>query len=251
MRSHKIGGNERYGLVLILVVASFMFTIAAPPGDVTRVISVALFGAVLLAAFYAAGSGHSLQLLGRAAVALSLLGAVAVGGAGGGPVARGLIALANSVLIIGTPLVLGRGLLHHVLEEGVDLRVVAGALSIYLLIGMFFGLLISGIADLASSPYFAGRGATAVSEDVYFSFITLATVGYGDYTPALGIGRSLSVLEGVTGQLYLVTIVALLVSNLGRRRSVDAQPAVRGRAANPAAAAGDPARSAQSDEPEG
>jgi hypothetical protein len=52
---------------------------------------------------------------------------------------------------------------------------------------------------------------------MYFSFITLATVGYGDLVPALQLGRALAVLEGLTGQLYLVTVVALVVSRIGWR----------------------------------
>ncbi len=53
---------------------------------------------------------------------------------------------------------------------------------------------------------------------MYFSFITMATVGYGDLTAQGGLGRALAVTEGLFGQIYLVTAVAALVSNLGRRR---------------------------------
>jgi voltage-gated potassium channel len=56
------------------------------------------------------------------------------------------------------------------------------------------------------------------SDYMYFSFITLATVGYGDLTPQGGLGRALAVLEGLFGQIYLVTAVAALVGNLGRTR---------------------------------
>jgi voltage-gated potassium channel Kch len=56
---------------------------------------------------------------------------------------------------------------------------------------------------------------------VYFSYVTLATVGYGDYTPAGDLGRTLVVGEALLGQLYLVTVVALLVSRLARRPSAD------------------------------
>jgi len=53
---------------------------------------------------------------------------------------------------------------------------------------------------------------------VYFSFVTLATVGYGDYTAASDLGRMLAVSEALMGQLYLVSVVALLVANMGRTR---------------------------------
>ena len=53
-----------------------------------------------------------------------------------------------------------------------------------------------------------------MSERVYFSYVTLATLGYGDYTPAGDLGHTMAVVEALTGQLYLVTVVALLVSRL-------------------------------------
>ena len=52
----------------------------------------------------------------------------------------------------------------------------------------------------------------------YFSFTTLATIGYGDLTAATNLGHTLSVSEGLLGQVYLVTVVSLIVGNLGRRR---------------------------------
>ena len=54
---------------------------------------------------------------------------------------------------------------------------------------------------------------------MYFSFITMASVGYGDLTPQGGPGRALAVTEGLLGQIYLVTAVAALVGNLGRTRT--------------------------------
>jgi hypothetical protein len=61
--------------------------------------------------------------------------------------------------------------------------------------------------------------ATSDREDqLYFSFVTLCTVGYGDLTPAGGIARAFAVTEMLVGQIYLVTIVSLIVSNLGARR---------------------------------
>jgi len=54
---------------------------------------------------------------------------------------------------------------------------------------------------------------------MYYSFVTLTTVGYGDLTASTAIGRMLSVTEALVGQLYLVTVVAILVSNMGRSRN--------------------------------
>ena len=55
-------------------------------------------------------------------------------------------------------------------------------------------------------------------DQLYFSFVTLATVGYGDLTPAGGVTRSFAVAEMLSGQIYLLTVVSLIVSNLPARR---------------------------------
>ena len=56
---------------------------------------------------------------------------------------------------------------------------------------------------------------------LYFSFVTLATVGYGDYSAASNLGHTLSVVEALVGQLYLVTVVAVLVSRMTPRAPTD------------------------------
>ena len=96
---------------------------------------------------------------------------------------------------------------------------VMGALCIYLLIGMMFALGFAIIADAGGDPYFVQTDHPTAADYVYFSYVTMATVGYGDLTARSSIGRMTAALEGLVGQLYLVTVVALLVSNLGRERS--------------------------------
>jgi voltage-gated potassium channel len=89
---------------------------------------------------------------------------------------------------------------------------------IYVLLGLSFTFLFEAIGDLGSQPFFATRKRETRSDYVYFNFITMATVGYGDLTPQGGLARALAVTEGLFGQIYLVTAVAALVSNLGRAR---------------------------------
>ena len=70
---------------------------------------------------------------------------------------------------------------------------------------------------------------------LYFSYVTLATLGYGDYTAAGNLGRALAVLEALMGQLYLVTVVAVVVTRLGRpgRERSDKKRRVRTMALKP------------------
>jgi hypothetical protein len=82
---------------------------------------------------------------------------------------------------------------------------------------LFFAYLYSAIGAV-NGHFFAGRHGATIVDYLYFSFATLTTVGYGDLTAAGDLGRMLAVSEALTGQLYLVTVVALLVGNVGRDR---------------------------------
>ncbi|MEZ5208161.1 MAG: potassium channel family protein [Acidimicrobiales bacterium] len=119
------------------------------------------------------------------------------------------------VVLMSVPAVLRRVLVSH----RIDLNVLAGALVAYLLIGLFFALLYGAVSTVVD-PFFAQLDDPAIADDTYFSFITIATVGYGDLSPAPGVPRSLAVLEAVIGQVFLVTIVARVVSNLGSEREL-------------------------------
>jgi hypothetical protein len=94
-----------------------------------------------------------------------------------------------------------------------------GVLCVYLLAGMTFGFIYGVIGAVGNDPFFAQIPGGDQSDFLYFSFITMLTVGYGDLTAAGNLGRALAVLEALFGQIYLVTIVALLVSRLVPRHT--------------------------------
>ena len=75
------------------------------------------------------------------------------------------------------------------------------------------------MSALGGAQFFVQTAKPTSADDLYFSFITLTTVGYGDLTAATSLGRSIAVLEALVGQIYLVTIVSVLVSRLGRSRA--------------------------------
>ncbi len=103
-------------------------------------------------------------------------------------------------------------------EEGVGSEVVMGALCAYLNIGTWFAFANRSVAALTRTPFFAQPEADNALNHMYFSFITLTSTGYGDLTPAYGPGRMFAAVEAIIGQLYLVTVVALVVSAYRRRR---------------------------------
>ena len=94
---------------------------------------------------------------------------------------------------------------------------VGGVLTVYLLIGLFFTYVYETINVVSDTPPLNGADTIDRGSEVYFAFITLTTVGYGDLTPATDLVRGLAITQALVGQLYLVSVVALVVSNLGRQ----------------------------------
>jgi ABC-type Co2+ transport system permease subunit len=96
----------------------------------------------------------------------------------------------------------------------VTVIVLAGVLCLYLLLGLLFAFIYVAIQNLGGAPFFANGAAATTTRSLYFSFVTMTTVGYGDYTARTNLGHTLSVSEALFGQIYLVTVVAALVGRL-------------------------------------
>lgn len=93
----------------------------------------------------------------------------------------------------------------------VDAERLYSALSAYLLAGIYFGLLYWVLEQL-NPDTFTVTGPFSQTSAIYFSFVTLATLGYGDIAPRGDMARGLAIVEGVGGQLFLAVLVARLVS---------------------------------------
>ena len=98
--------------------------------------------------------------------------------------------------------------MHH---SRVTTQTVLGALCIYVLIGLVFANVDYGVQLVSGHSFFAQPGDHGPGDFAYFSYITMATVGYGDLTPATGLPRTNAVLEALIGQIFLVVLVARLV----------------------------------------
>lgn len=128
---------------------------------------------------------------------------------------RAFNAAINGLLVVGAPIAIVRGLRGRVEVTG---QTVIAALSVYLLIGLFFAFVYGVMEAIGPDPFFAAGPDGALPDFLYFSYSTLTTVGFGDLTARGDVGRMTSALEALTGQLYLVTVVAVLVGNLIDRR---------------------------------
>jgi hypothetical protein len=118
-----------------------------------------------------------------------------------------------SLLVGATAVVVARRLVEH---PTVNAATIAGAVCAYLLLGEFFAMIFGLLSTVESGRFFTSTGNPTTLDYVYFSYSTLATVGYGDLVAKTGLGRMLAVSEALTGQIYLVTVIAVIVGNLGR-----------------------------------
>lgn len=105
----------------------------------------------------------------------------------------------------------------------VDLAAVLGVLDVYLLLVLLFASA-HQLFSAMQTGYLSGVvGLPSASDDLYFSAITLTTVGYGDITPGTELARTVAITEALVGQLYLVSIVAGVVSGWRRRPPSDSE----------------------------
>jgi hypothetical protein len=205
----------RYGLLLLATVLSVAVQGSVDPGAVQQVIVTGLAGAILLLAFSAADLPR--HLIWFAAGLASAALAVAIIRATAGGIGEGAARTMNTVLISLGPPAVAVGVVRNLRASGeVRLEAVFGVLCLYVLIGMAFGFVYGAIDRFAEGSFFAGGQPATVSHCLYFSLTTLATVGYGDFVARTDLGHTLAVSEALIGQIYLVTVVSLIVSNLGR-----------------------------------
>jgi hypothetical protein len=204
----------RYGALLGCALVLLAVQGIAPPGPVQQVAVAALAGSCLVLVVRAARLSRQLRLasLALAAMVIAVGVARAVGGMGDGA-ARLCIA---ALLSLGPPAV-ALGVMRDLRATGrVEVHAIAGVLALYLLLGMAFAFVYGAIDRLGAGDLFANGTDATVSHCLYFSFTTLTTVGYGDFVAGSDLGHTLAIFEALLGQIYLVTVVSLLVSNLGR-----------------------------------
>jgi hypothetical protein len=206
-----------YSLVLVLVLASASFQVAAPEADWSRFVGIGFGAATLATAVWAARAQRRFVRVVAGATVLLALGALVVLVVTG-ELSKAPAALVSALLILFAPAVIGAGLMRDVRAEGeVTVSTLSGVLAIYLLLGMAFAGFGNAASAIEDTPYFTGDPDPSLSDLIYFSYVTLTTTGYGDLSPVSDMARTLAVAEGLIGQIYLVTVVALIVANLRPR----------------------------------
>ena len=221
---HRLGRSfvsaDSYGLVLLLVVVTYVVSVSVTQ---TRAASVVL--AVQLATVWLIlRTSHARRVVRLVAGAVLTLAAVAVvvslfahnpGDQLGG------IFTVCCVLYLIAPFSIVR---HLLTRRVIDTETLLGAVAAYLLIGMFFAFAYKAAGEFGSMPFFGPGGSGSLSQDLFFSFVTMTTVGYGNLVPAANPGQTFAVLEAVIGQLFLVVAVGKIISSMQPRRGGQSGP---------------------------
>ncbi|HEX7290235.1 MAG TPA: potassium channel family protein [Conexibacter sp.] len=219
-RTLELESSHRYGIVLAVALTTVLFLVIAPESSWSRAVGLLLSAGMLLTVIVT--SRGDVAMRERAGVTLAAATLVVVAAVGFEWVEEGVGAAISAALVLATLVQLLHGLAVLLRVRGVTVQAVAGALAVYLLVGIVFSFVISTMARLGSGPYFAQGFDGSESQRVYFSFTSMTTTGFGDLSPATRGGRAVAVLEMLTGQIYLVTVISLLVGNLRRQRAGEA-----------------------------
>ncbi len=228
---------DRFGLVLVLTVFSISVLALVDlddPGEQLRsavgwlLVSFTV-GTTLVVALRASGVRRRWLRIADVAIGLTLVAA--------------LVFFVISLFVdLDTPLNVGRPsllwvviatispvvVLRRVLSQSVvTIQTLFGALSVYLLMAIAFNYMFLEVQRFSPTPFFGTSEST--SSFMYFSIVTITTLGYGDLAAVSDFGRYLATSEAIIGQVFLVTIVARLVSLYSRSSDDQAAKGVASR----------------------
>ena len=209
---------ERYGFLTVLLLADIVVLFAMPVTRLGEVFTLAFMTTTMLMALRTTEVSRRAMRLAQSAAVVALVVGVAGALIGIGRWYQGVVFLLIVGLLVVTPVLI---MLRILTSQTVTLQTVLGAICVYILIGLVFTCVFLGVNGVSmavsNTPFLAQGASDQPSSYVYLSFITLATVGYGDLTPTGNLPRMLCVFEGIAGQIFLVTAVSRLVSLYGRR----------------------------------
>jgi voltage-gated potassium channel len=200
---------DSYASLLVLLLANFFLLELVDDPRWGAIGSTLLSAAALLVAISDPEAGHHIAMRHWIQVAACVALAPLVLLTDSAEII-GLAYLLPVVLLVTAtlPITLNRILRHRRVTH----ETVLGALCAYVLIGLLFAFLYLAVDELRSGPFFAQPGEHTQSEYLYFSFVALTTLGFGDLSPTPGLPQALTVIEALSGNIFLVTLVARLVT---------------------------------------
>lgn len=211
-RGHQVEKTNFFYLLGALLFLLIAFPLAQDFGYTSMpMMRAVVFSVLLLVGIWSLKGGGRLFLIGMgfviAGIALNVLAATL----------DTLLLRYSSMLAISGFLVVAiiHTLRQVVIEAGINVNRLVGAICVYLLLGIIWAFAYSLLALVASDSFTgfsAQHGPALDSNWLYFSFVTLTTLGYGDITPVSATARTLAYLQALTGQFYVAVLVAGLVS---------------------------------------
>src|SRR5215471_3624948 len=199
---------DSYGSVLLLILFTYLFSVTVVASwAASLVISVQI--ATVWAVLHVSHARRPVRRFATVLLVISALAAIVNLFVGRETTGEGAVAFMSVVLYLIAPFSITRSLLFR---REVDLQTVLGAVDIYLLVGMLFAFIYRFTGVVQASPFFGANGDGKIPQDLFFSFTTLTTTGYGNLVPAGNPGQTFSVAEMLVGQLFLVIAVAKVIN---------------------------------------
>ena len=207
--------GDTYGLLLAVILVGYVVIAWLERSLWERLAITVVLGATFLLALHTSHVRERGFRIGLAAVLFATLSTLlqALAGRHGNDGSTFIVFL----LVLVAPLVILNRILRH---ETIGTETILGAVCVYVLLGIAFAGIYAAVDDFDHGSFFKQMDTPATNvEFLYFSFITMTTVGYGDLSPATDVGRVIVTFEALLGQVFLVTLVARLVSMYGVQRT--------------------------------
>jgi hypothetical protein len=199
---------DTYAFVLLSIVLAYVLAVSLTSSRAHSLVILVQIATVWLALRTARTNRTAMRV---ANVLLAVAGAAAIAGLleipGAGEV--GVLLGVSCLLYLVAPLAIVR---HVFIGRRADAETVLGAIAAYLLIGMFFAFAYAWLGEVQGGAFFGPDGDGTIPQDLFFSFTTITTVGFGNLVPGGNPGQTLAVFEAVIGQLFLVVALAKAVS---------------------------------------
>jgi hypothetical protein len=205
-RAEKV--RDAFGLVLLLVLTTYVLTSLLSNRGWSAVILTLATSATSVVALTSSHAGAKAVRAALWLSGLTILFAVVAAISG----AHLWLNFASAIQICLLAVAMGAVLRRVVTTAQVGSRTILGAISVYTVLGILFTFLYGLIERVQSGPFFEGTAHPAGSDFLFFSYTTLTTTGYGNLVPGAQPGRMIAGLEMMIGQIFLVTLVAGLVS---------------------------------------
>jgi hypothetical protein len=203
---------DSYGLVLVLILVTYAVSVTTTTSASwasSLVVGVQI--ATVWVTLRASRAHRSARLIAHVALAVAAVAAIVNLFARHEIHGHVVVPWVSCLLYLIAPLSIAR---HLVLRRVIDSETLMGAIAAYAMVGMFFAFLYyASSVSRGTPPFFGSGGPGTFPQDLFFSFTTLTTTGYGDLVPAGNPGQTFAVGEMLIGQLFLVTAVGKVVSS--------------------------------------